>query len=92
VVRDRGCAFPGCTRPAEWCIAHYIVHWADGGPTTASTTSITKVRRHGDSPTLLGRRATFPSQCGTAVKSFNGTPDQLQLDSTIRKLAYGEST
>jgi hypothetical protein len=33
VVRDRGCAFPGCTRPAEWCIAHHITHWADGGPT-----------------------------------------------------------
>jgi hypothetical protein len=33
VVRDRGCAFPGCTRPAEWCIAHHIIHWADGGPT-----------------------------------------------------------
>jgi hypothetical protein len=33
VVRDRGCAFPGCTRPAEWCIAHHIVHWADGGRT-----------------------------------------------------------
>jgi hypothetical protein len=27
----------------------------------------------------------------TAVKSFNGTPDQLRLDFTIRKLAYGES-
>jgi len=33
VARDRGCAFPGCTRPPEWCIAHHIVHWADGGPT-----------------------------------------------------------
>jgi hypothetical protein len=33
VVRDRGCTFPGCTRPAEWCIAHHIVHWADGGRT-----------------------------------------------------------
>jgi hypothetical protein len=33
VVRDRGCAFPGCTRPAEWCIAHHITSWADGGPT-----------------------------------------------------------
>jgi hypothetical protein len=33
VVRDRGCAFPGCTRPAEWCIAHHIISWADGGPT-----------------------------------------------------------
>ena len=33
VVRDRGCAFPGCTRPSEWCIAHHITHWADGGNT-----------------------------------------------------------
>ncbi|HEX6232490.1 MAG TPA: DUF222 domain-containing protein [Jiangellaceae bacterium] len=32
-ARDRGCAFPGCTRPAPWCIAHHIVHWADGGRT-----------------------------------------------------------
>jgi len=33
VVRDGGCAFPGCTRPPAWCIAHHIIHWADGGPT-----------------------------------------------------------
>ena len=33
LTRDRGCVFPGCTRPAQWCIAHHIVHWADGGPT-----------------------------------------------------------
>jgi hypothetical protein len=32
-ARDGGCAFPGCTRPASWCIAHHRVHWADGGPT-----------------------------------------------------------
>jgi hypothetical protein len=33
VARDGGCAFPGCTRPASWCIAHHVVHWADGGET-----------------------------------------------------------
>jgi hypothetical protein len=32
-ARDRGCAFPGCTRPADWCDAHHIIHWADGGAT-----------------------------------------------------------
>jgi hypothetical protein len=33
IARDGGCAFPGCTRPASWCIAHHIKHWADGGET-----------------------------------------------------------
>ncbi|WP_433535030.1 DUF222 domain-containing protein [Micromonospora sp. CA-249363] len=33
VLRDRGCAFPGCDRPPRWCDAHHIHHWADGGDT-----------------------------------------------------------
>jgi hypothetical protein len=32
-LRDRGCAFPGCSRPPAWCEAHHIEHWADGGET-----------------------------------------------------------
>ncbi|MEO3772804.1 DUF222 domain-containing protein [Micromonospora sp. B9E7] len=34
VLRDRGCAFPGCDRPPRWCAAHHIHHWADGGTTS----------------------------------------------------------
>jgi hypothetical protein len=33
VLRDRGCAFPGCDRPPRWTDAHHIVHWSNGGPT-----------------------------------------------------------
>ena len=34
ILRDRHCAFPGCTRPPSMCHAHHIVHWVDGGPTS----------------------------------------------------------
>ncbi|NUT34395.1 MAG: HNH endonuclease, partial [Hamadaea sp.] len=34
VLRDRGCAFPGCDRPARWCHGHHIDSWADGAPTS----------------------------------------------------------
>ncbi len=34
ILRDRGCAFPGCTRPPAWCDGHHIHHWADGGDTS----------------------------------------------------------
>ncbi|MCW2851337.1 MAG: endonuclease [Nocardioides sp.] len=36
VVRDRHCAFPGCTRPPVMCHAHHIVPWVDGGTTSLS--------------------------------------------------------
>ncbi|MBQ1020719.1 DUF222 domain-containing protein [Micromonospora sp. D93] len=33
VLRDGGCAFPGCDRPPRWCDGHHLRHWADGGVT-----------------------------------------------------------
>ncbi len=35
-VRDQGCVFPGCNRPAADCDAHHITPWVQGGPTALS--------------------------------------------------------
>ncbi|NJC74343.1 DUF222 domain-containing protein, partial [Planosporangium thailandense] len=34
ILRDHGCAFPGCDRPPRWTDGHHIIHWADGGTTS----------------------------------------------------------
>jgi hypothetical protein len=33
ILRDGGCAFPGCDRPSRWCHGHHVVGWQDGGET-----------------------------------------------------------
>ena len=53
VLRDRGCAFPGCDRPARWADGHHITHWADGGPTALHNAVLLcgyhhRVIHHGD--------------------------------------------
>ncbi|WP_020518898.1 HNH endonuclease signature motif containing protein [Catelliglobosispora koreensis] len=34
ILRDKGCAFPGCERPPKWCHGHHKDHWIDGGETS----------------------------------------------------------
>jgi hypothetical protein len=61
-ARDGGCAFPGCTRPPPWCIAHHITHWADGGPTDLDNLALlcghhhTVIHHHGWTITLAADR------------------------------------
>jgi hypothetical protein len=33
ILRDGGCAFPGCDRPPRWCDVHHWVSWEHGGET-----------------------------------------------------------
>ena len=45
-VRDRGCVWPGCDRPATWTSAHHVVHWISGGPTNLSNLVLLCYRHH----------------------------------------------
>lgn len=53
ILRDRGCAFPGCDRPPAWCDGHHLRHWVDGGPTSLANAVLLcghhhRVIHHGD--------------------------------------------
>lgn len=34
ILRDGGCLFPGCDRPARWTEIHHVAFWVNGGPTS----------------------------------------------------------
>jgi hypothetical protein len=46
-VRDRGCTWPGCDRPASWTSAHHVVHWIHGGSTDLPNLVLLCYRHHG---------------------------------------------
>jgi hypothetical protein len=46
ILRDGGCAFPGCSIPARWCDIHHVIHWAHGGPTSIGNCVMLCGRHH----------------------------------------------
>jgi len=44
-IRDRQCRFPGCHRMPQWCDAHHITSWRNGGATDLANL-ILLCRRH----------------------------------------------
>jgi hypothetical protein len=45
-IRDKGCRWPGCDRPASWTAAHHVVHWAQGGRTDLDNLVLLCRRHH----------------------------------------------
>jgi hypothetical protein len=74
-LRDGGCTYPGCATPAQWCDAHHLTHWADGGPTSLENAALLCGRHHpsstkGDSPDTSGpdpRKSPSSGTCSAAA-------------------------
>jgi len=45
-VRDKGCRWPGCDRPAAWTSGHHLVHWIKGGGTDMPNLVLLCYRHH----------------------------------------------
>jgi hypothetical protein len=66
ILRDRGCAFPGCDRPPRWADGHHIVHWADGGPTSLANAVLLCGHHH---------RLIHHSDWHVAINPTDGLPE-----------------
>ena len=79
-ARDRGCVLPGCDRPPEWCEAHHLVEWIDGGATDLDNLALVCRRHH----TMVherglvlcrGRSGRFRTRRKTSESSQPRAPD-----------------
>lgn len=45
-LRDKGCTYPGCTMPAQWCDAHHLEWWSRGGDSDMANAALLCQRHH----------------------------------------------
>lgn len=62
--RDKGCSFPGCTRPPSWCEAHHAPAWAGDGQTDTDTMVL-----------LCSYHHRHHEQLGWSVQIRDGVPE-----------------
>ena len=71
-ARDRGCTFPGCRRPPDWCEAHHLRFWDHGGPTDLANLALLCSHHHhlchkGFRAERIDGRVVFTRPDGTLV-------------------------
>jgi Domain of unknown function (DUF222)/HNH endonuclease len=62
-VRDGGCVNPYCRKPPEYCDAHHVDHWLDGGPSDLGNYAL-----------VCGTCHDHVHHHGYAIKMVNGKP------------------
>ncbi len=79
IARDRGCSFPGCSHPPEWCERHHIREWVDGGLTDLDNLTLV-CRYHHRSFADRGWRCRLrPDRLPEWVPPRHVDPDQTPL-------------
>ena len=73
IVRDHGCRYPGCRRPAGWCDAHHVIHWQHGGHTILINV-VLLCDHHHHVVHQPGWNATFD---GTTLRIYDPTGTQI---------------
>ena len=71
--RDRGCTYPTCDIPPQWCDGHHIIHWANGGPSDLSNLALL-CRHHHTQVHRRGHTATVHPVHGVRWRRHDGTP------------------
>jgi hypothetical protein len=64
VIRDRGCARPGCHRKPRYCQAHHVIEWADGGLTDVDNMVLLCLYHHME-----------VHHAGWSIRMVNGVPE-----------------
>jgi len=73
IIRDKGCAFPGCDRRPRQCHAHHCAHWANGGPTSVDNLVLLCGHHH-----RLVHHSHWTVTINEGRPEFSASPDQGQ--------------
>jgi hypothetical protein len=63
-ARDQHCGFPGCDVPPQWCQAHHVIPWQNGGPTSLDNATL-----------LCGHHHRSFERLGWTVHMTDGHPE-----------------
>jgi hypothetical protein len=84
ILRDRGCAWPGCDRPPRWCQAHHRTHWSAGGETSLSNSVLVCGFHH----RLIHHDAGWSVHIGADGHPWFTPPAHLDPQQTPRRNLY----
>jgi hypothetical protein len=85
-ARDRGCVFPGCDHPPDWCEAHHVIPWESGGRTDLDNLALLCDHHH-DNHQKAGWRFVMRHGRPWAIPPPWTDPDQTPIRNTMHDLA-----